>query len=74
MSPVNAEELEAFRSAQNDMMEALKARKAALEDALKKKTEQLKALCLQEGVCMKQHIILSCTQIAITHSLVWNHI
>ena len=34
------------------MLEALKARKDALEDALKKRTEQLKALCLKEAVSL----------------------
>ncbi len=47
---VSAEELEACRAAQRDMMEALKARRAALEDALSKRTEQLKQLCLKEAV------------------------
>ncbi|XP_059151029.1 FERM domain-containing protein 4A-like isoform X3 [Physella acuta] len=35
--------------AERDMYQALKARKEALEDALRKKTEELKILCLQEG-------------------------
>ncbi|XP_050412007.1 FERM domain-containing protein 4A isoform X3 [Patella vulgata] len=35
--------------AQREMYQALKARKEALEDALKKKTEELKNLCFQEG-------------------------
>ncbi|CAL1543087.1 unnamed protein product [Lymnaea stagnalis] len=35
--------------AERDMYQALKARKEALEDALRKKTEELKLLCLQEG-------------------------
>ena len=47
---VSQEELEACRAAQRDMLEALKARKAALEDALKQRTDQLKALCLKEAV------------------------
>ena len=42
MSP---EEIEANQAAQRDMFAALKARKEALEDALKKKTELLKELC-----------------------------
>ncbi|XP_055881360.1 FERM domain-containing protein 4A-like isoform X6 [Biomphalaria glabrata] len=35
--------------AERDMYQALKARKEALEDALKKKMEELKLLCIQEG-------------------------
>ncbi|XP_041348053.1 FERM domain-containing protein 4B-like isoform X3 [Gigantopelta aegis] len=35
--------------AQREMFEALKARKEALEEALRKKTEELKLLCFQEG-------------------------
>lgn len=31
------------------MYAALKARQAALEEALRKKTEELRALCIQEG-------------------------
>lgn len=36
--------------AERDMYQALKARKEALEESLKKKIEELKLLCLQEGV------------------------
>ncbi len=46
---VTPEDLEASRAAQRDMFAALKARKDALEEALKKRTEELKALCLKEG-------------------------
>ncbi|KAL5014938.1 hypothetical protein ScPMuIL_009208 [Solemya velum] len=34
---------------QRDMYEALKARKEALEEALRKKTEEVKQLCIKEG-------------------------
>lgn len=36
--------------AERDMFQALKARREALEDTLRKKLEELKLLCLQEGV------------------------
>jgi hypothetical protein len=36
--------------AQREMYTALKARKEALEEAVSKKLEELKQLCLQEGV------------------------
>ena len=44
------EELEASQAAKRDMYAALKARKEALEEAVKKKTEELKLLCIKEGV------------------------
>ena len=47
---VGPPELEETRAAQRDMYAALKARKEALEEALRKKTEELKALCLNEAV------------------------
>jgi hypothetical protein len=47
---VPPEEAAEYAAAKREMYQALKARKAALEEALKKKTEELKALCLQEGV------------------------
>lgn len=40
---------EESRVARLEMLSALKARKEALEEALKKKTEELKNLCLKEG-------------------------
>ncbi|XP_067129060.1 FERM domain-containing protein 4A-like isoform X2 [Centruroides vittatus] len=40
---------EESRVARLEMLSALKARKEALEEALSKKTEELKALCLKEG-------------------------
>lgn len=36
--------------AQREMYTALKARKEALEEAVNKKLEELKQLCIQEGV------------------------
>ena len=47
---VTPEELEASQAAKRDMYAALKARKEALEEAVKKKTEELKLLCIKEGV------------------------
>ena len=35
---------------QREMYSALKARREALEDILRKKTEELKNLCIKEGV------------------------
>lgn len=35
---------------QREMCSALKARREALEDILRKKTEELKLLCIKEGV------------------------
>ena len=35
---------------QREMCSALKARKEALEDILRKRTEELKLLCIKEGV------------------------
>lgn len=42
---------EESKAATIEMLSALKSRKDALQDALKKKNEELKALCLKEGVC-----------------------
>ena len=36
---------------QREMCTALKARREALEEILKKRTEELKLLCIKEGVC-----------------------
>ena len=47
---VSLDDLEATRTAQRDMHAALKARKEVLEEALRKKTEELKAICIKEGV------------------------
>ena len=47
---VTVEEIESSRIAQKEMYEALEARKRLLEEALKKKTEELKQICLKEGV------------------------
>lgn len=47
---LTAEDFEACTAAQRDMYAALKERRLALEEALKKKTEQLKSLCLKEAV------------------------
>lgn len=41
---------------QREMYSALKARREALEDILRKKTEELKTLCIKEGVRFS-HII-----------------
>ncbi|XP_013384701.1 FERM domain-containing protein 4A isoform X7 [Lingula anatina] len=48
-SDLTTEQLEIARAAQRDMYAALKARKEALEEALKKKTAELKLLCIREG-------------------------
>ncbi|KAL8603489.1 hypothetical protein ACOMHN_038630 [Nucella lapillus] len=45
---VNTENLEA-QKAGREMVQALKARKEALEETLRKKVEELKILCFQEG-------------------------
>lgn len=47
---LTADDLESSSTAQRDMQSALKERRRALEEIVKKKTEQLKALCLQEAV------------------------
>ena len=47
---VCVEDYEVSRAAQRDMYAALKERRHALEEALRKKTELLKALCLKESV------------------------
>ena len=47
---VNPEDVEEIRAAQKEMYQALKARKEALEAQLKKKTDELKLLCLKEAV------------------------
>lgn len=36
---------------QREMYTALKGRREALEEILKKRTEELKLLCIKEGVC-----------------------
>jgi len=46
---LSLDDLEATRTAQRDMYAALKARKEVLEEALRKKTEELKAICIKEG-------------------------
>ncbi|XP_076447684.1 uncharacterized protein LOC143284660 isoform X2 [Babylonia areolata] len=45
---LNTENVET-QKAEREMFQALKARKEALEEALKKKVEELKVLCFQEG-------------------------
>ncbi|CAC5387797.1 FERM domain-containing protein 4A,FERM domain-containing protein 4B [Mytilus coruscus] len=45
---INLDHLDAIK-AQREMFEALKARKEALDEKLRKKTEELKLLCMQEG-------------------------
>lgn len=59
MLTVTLEELEATRGAQRDMFAALKARKEVLEEALRKKTEELKAICIKEGVSSLNSAIIS---------------
>ena len=46
---VTAEDLEASRQASRDMHQALRARKEALEEQLRMRTEELRELCLKEG-------------------------
>ncbi|XP_054710286.1 uncharacterized protein LOC129219988 [Uloborus diversus] len=46
---IEGELSEESKAATVEMLNALQSRKDALEDALKKKTEELKALCLKEG-------------------------
>ncbi|XP_064632201.1 uncharacterized protein LOC135490726 isoform X3 [Lineus longissimus] len=48
-SQLPPEEAAEYAAAKKEMFEALKARKAALEEKLKKKTEELRALCINEG-------------------------
>lgn len=47
---VTAEDIEQSRVAKHDMYVALKARRDALEAALKKKVEELKLVCIAEAV------------------------
>ena len=47
---VSSEQLEALHVAQKDLLAALKARRDALQDDLKTRTQQLKELCIKEGV------------------------
>lgn len=42
--------------AQREMYTALKARKEALEEAVNKKLEELKQLCIQEGVSVMSKV------------------
>lgn len=45
---VTPEALEAAQQARQDMSEALKAKRAALNELLRKKVEELKGLCVKE--------------------------
>ena len=49
LPPVTVEQSDSLK-AERDMYAALVARREALQEALRKKTEELKAICLQEGV------------------------
>jgi len=42
---------------QREMLETLKVRKEALEEAMNKKLAELKALCLKEGVRMGSNFL-----------------
>lgn len=55
--PVNLDHLDAIK-AQREMFEALKARKEALDEKLRKKTGELRLLCLQEGVSFYHYCLL----------------
>ena len=46
---VTVEDLEASRQASRDMHKALRTRKEALEAELRRKVDELRALCLKEG-------------------------
>jgi 5'-3' exonuclease len=50
---------------QREMYSALKARREALEDILRKKTEELKNLCIKEGV----RRLLSCRIESVQYSV-----
>ena len=43
---------------QREMFAALKARREGLEEILRKRTEELKLLCIKEGVSSHLHFIL----------------
>lgn len=47
---VNLDQSETTREAQREMYSALQQRKEALEETMRKKLEELKQLCLKEGV------------------------
>ena len=49
-----AEESEAARAARMEIVSALKSRKAAMEEKLKAKIDELKKLCLEEGALSGQ--------------------
>jgi len=46
---VNLEQVDS-QKVQREMYQALKARRDAMEETLRKKTEELKLLCIKEGV------------------------
>ncbi|KAI0231688.1 FERM domain-containing protein 4B [Lamellibrachia satsuma] len=46
---LTVDDIEASRAAHRDMFAALKARRDLLEESVRKKTEELKALCIKEG-------------------------
>ena len=49
---MTVDDVEASRAAHRDMFAALKARRDLLEESVRKKTEELKALCIKEGVSL----------------------
>ena len=53
---------EESKAATIEMLTALQSRKDALQESLKKKTDELKALCLKEAVIilLKYYFILKC--------------
>ena len=51
---LETEESEAARAARMEIVSALKSRKAAMEEKLKAKLEELKKICLEEGALSGQ--------------------
>lgn len=56
--PLSGEISEESKAATIEMLTALQSRKDALQESLKKKTDELKALCLKEAVIIHFKILL----------------
>ena len=54
---MTTDDIESSRAAHRDMFAALKARRDLLEEAVRKKTEELKAICIKEGVSLGYIIV-----------------
>ena len=62
---MTTDDIESSRAAHRDMFAALKARRDLLEEAVRKKTEELKAICLQEGVSLGDIIGGKCLHLTL---------